>query len=106
MLGAQKKATYRESLPMSCSALLEALLALVEVGRYCIVGIGSATGTDEAGQHIDIKGNVTKGNTKARFIGGDNGIIGPGIDSHLPTCQVTILPVVGKAGTSRIEIPG
>src|SRR6266446_3021276 len=71
-----------------------------------LFSIGPAAGADNAGQFVDIKGHVTKGDAQTRSFRSDDGVIGPGIYPHTPVREVGHLPVIGQADAARIEIPG
>ena len=71
-----------------------------------LFGIGPAAGADNAGQLVDIKGHMTKGDAQTRSFRGDDRLIGPGVCPHAPMREVGKLPVVGQAHATRIDIPG
>ncbi len=68
-----------------------------------LFSIGFATGANNAGQFVNIKGNVTKSDADTFPLGGNDGVLCPGICLKLLSWE---LPVVGQADTPRIEIPG
>src|SRR5258708_6714291 len=71
-----------------------------------LFGIRPAAGADNAGQLVDIKGHMTKGDAQTRSFRGDVGVIGPGVYPHAPVREVGQLPVIGQADAARIDIPG
>src|SRR5215472_13240942 len=49
---------------------------------------------------------MTKGDTQTSSLRGDDCVIGPGIYLYAPLREIAILPVIGQAHASWIEIPG
>src|SRR6266568_2630831 len=83
-----------------------ALSLLPSIDGEGLFDIWPAAGADNAGEFVDIKGNMTKGDAQACSFGGDDSIICPGVYSHAPMRRVGKLPVIGQADASRIDIPG
>jgi hypothetical protein len=82
------------------------LSTLASIEGDGLFSIGSAARADNAGQFIDIKGHMAKGNAQTRSFRDDDRVIGPGVDPHAPVREVGQLPVIGQALAARIEVPG
>ena len=82
------------------------LSILLPIDGDSLFGIGPAAGANNAGQFVDIKRNMTKGDAQTRSFRGDDRVIGPGVYPHTPVREVGQLPVIGQAHAARIDIPG
>src|SRR5690349_16110843 len=71
-----------------------------------LFSIWSTAGLDNAGQFVDIKGHMTKGDAQTRSLRGDNRVIAPRVYPHAPLREVGQFPVIGQAHAAGIEIPG
>src|SRR5215469_18329251 len=78
------------------------LTSLLSIRADGLFRIGFATGANNAGQFVNVKGDVTKGDADIFPLGGNDGVFGPGVCLRLLSWE---LPVVGQADTPRIEIP-